>query len=264
MKLYSWNVNGIRAVINKGLFQKFIEQHHPDILCLQETKAIQGQAVIDRPEYQEFWNSAQRAGYSGTAIFTQIPPLNVTYGFSKALNNIPDMRDIYGDLTQEGRIITVEFEKFFVVTVYTPNSKDDLSRLSLRANVWDVTFLAHVKELEKKKPVLFSGDLNVAHTEDDLANPKPNRGKHGFTDEEREGFQHFIDAGFIDTFRLFHTGNGYYSWWTNWSNARARNVGWRIDYWLASTSLKKSIKEAQIHADVFGSDHCPVSVTVDL
>jgi len=263
MKVATWNVNGIRSVINKGLFQKFMEEHQPDILCLQETKAMQGQAVIDLPEYQEFWSSAARAGYSGTAIFTKMPPLEVTYGFLKALQDIPDMRDIYGDLTHEGRLITAEFPNFFVVTVYTPNSKDDLTRLSLRTNIWDMTFLAHVKELEKKKPVLFSGDLNVAHTEDDLASPKPNRGKHGFTDEEREGFQSFIDAGFIDTFRLFHTGNGYYSWWTNWSNARARNVGWRIDYWLASASLKESILDAKIHTDVFGSDHCPVSVTIE-
>jgi len=264
MKLYSWNVNGIRAVINKGLFQKFMTEHDPDILCLQETKAKQGQAAIEFPDYHEFWNPAERAGYSGTAIFTKISPLEVTLGFAKTLKDIPDMRDIYGDLQQEGRVITAEFENFFVVSVYTPNSKDDLTRLSLRTLAWDATFLAHVKELEKKKPVLFCGDLNVAHTEDDLANPKPNRGKHGFTDEEREGFQHFLDAGFIDTFRIFHKGNGHYSWWTNWSNARERNVGWRIDYWLASASLKHSIKEAKIHADVFGSDHCPVSVTVEV
>lgn len=264
MRLYSWNVNGIRSVINKGLFQKFIEEHDPDILCLQETKAKQGQAEIDLPEYKEFWSSAEKAGYSGTAIFTKTSPLTVTYGFSKSLQNIPDMRDPYGDLTREGRLITVEFKNFFIVTVYTPNSKDDLTRLPLRTAVWDVTFLAHVKKLEKKKPVLFCGDLNVAHTEEDLANPKPNKGKHGFTDEERVGFQHFIDAGFIDTFRLFHTGNGYYTWWTQWANARARNVGWRIDYWLASASLRNNIKKAEIHPDVFGSDHCPVSVTVDV
>jgi exodeoxyribonuclease-3 len=264
MTLYSWNVNGIRSVVNKGLFQKFVSEHQPDILCLQETKAMQGQAQIDLPEYKEFWSSAERAGYSGTAIFTKIPPINVTYGFLPTLPNVPDMRDLYGDPTREGRVITAEFEKFFVVTVYTPNSKDDLTRLSLRSDLWDVTFLDHVKALEKTKPVLFCGDLNVAHTEDDLANPKPNRGKHGFTDEEREGFQNFIDAGFIDTFRLFTKGNGHYSWWTQWANARARNVGWRIDYWLASASLKDHIQEAKIHQDVFGSDHCPVSVKIDL
>lgn len=260
MRLYSWNVNGIRAVIKKGLFQKFIADHKPDILCLQETKAMQGQAEIDLPEYKEFWNSAERPGYSGTAIFTKIPPIEVTYGFSPEIEEIPDMRDIYGDPTREGRIITAEFENFFVVTVYTPNSKDDLTRLTLREKLWDVMFLAHVKALEKKKPVLFCGDLNVAHTEDDLANPKPNRGKHGFTDQEREGFQHFIDAGFIDTFRMFRQGNGHYTWWTQWANARARNVGWRIDYWLVSGVLRDKVKTARIHADVYGSDHCPVSV----
>jgi exodeoxyribonuclease III len=262
MKLYSWNVNGIRSVVNKGFFQKFINDYQPDILCLQETKAMQGQAQIDMPVYKEYWNSAERAGYSGTAIFTKIPPFQVTYGFLPTLQNIPNMSDAYGDPTKEGRIITAEFENFFVVTVYTPNSKRELTRLGLRTNLWDVTFLNHVKELEKRKPVLFCGDLNVAHTEDDLAHPKSNRGEHGFTDEERQGFQNFIDAGFIDTFRMFTKGNGHYSWWVQWGNARARNVGWRIDYWLASASLKETIKEAKIHTDVFGSDHCPVSVTV--
>lgn len=263
MTLYSWNVNGIRAVIKKGLFQKFIRDFSPDILCLQETKAMQGQVEIDLPEYQEFWSSAVRAGYSGTAIFTKIPPINVSYGFSPTLQDIPEMRDIYGDLTKEGRLLTAEFQNFFVVTAYTPNSKDDLSRLALRTGAWDATFLNYLKALEKKKPVLFCGDLNVAHTEDDLANPKSNRGKHGFTDEERAGFQSFINAGFVDTFRLFTKGNGHYSWWTQWANARARNIGWRIDYWLASASLKEYIKEAKIHPEVFGSDHCPVSIKID-
>lgn len=260
MKLYSWNVNGIRAVINKGMFQQFVAVHQPDILCLQETKAKQGQAEIDLPEYTEFWHSADRAGYSGTAIFTKIPPITVFNGFLPSLPET-DLRDTYGDPTREGRVITAEFENFYVVTVYTPNSKDDLSRLLLR-DKWDAVFLAHVSELEKTKPVFFCGDLNVAHTEDDLANPKPNVGKHGFTVEERQGFQHFIDAGFVDTFRIFTQGNGHYSWWTQWANARARNVGWRIDYWLASGSLKDSIIDAKIHPDVFGSDHCPVSITL--
>lgn len=264
MLLYSWNVNGIRAVVKKGLFQKFIRDFQPDILCLQETKAMQGQAEIDLPEYQEYWNSADRAGYSGTAIFTKIPPVAVTYGFLPTLIGIPEMRDIYGDLTREGRLITAEFERFFVVTVYTPNSKDDLTRLVLRTDVWDITFLSHLKALEKKKQVLLCGDLNVAHTEDDLTNPRPNRGRHGFTDEERAGFQRYIDAGFIDTFRLFTKGKGHYTWWVQWANARARNVGWRIDYWLASWSLRDYIREAKIHVDVFGSDHCPVSVRIEL
>jgi exodeoxyribonuclease-3 len=174
------------------------------------------------------------------------------------------MRDSYGDPMREGRLITAEFQDFFVVTVYTPNSKRELTRLALRSALWDVTFLRHVKALEEQKPVLFCGDLNVAHTEDDLAHPKQNRGAHGFTDEERAGFQHFIDAGLIDTFRLFTKGNGHYSWWVQWGNARTRNVGWRIDYWLASASLKDRIQEAKIHTDVYGSDHCPVSVKINL
>lgn len=224
---------------------------------------MQGQAEIDLPEYKEYWNSAERAGYSGTAIFTKIPPVRVINGFLPTLPEIPDMRDIYGDPVREGRLITAEFEDFFVTTVYTPNSKRELTRLSLRSNLWDVTFLNHLKALEQQKPVLFCGDLNVAHTKDDLAHPKANRGQHGFTKEEREGFQNFIDAGFVDTFRLFQKGNGHYSWWVQWGEARARNVGWRIDYWLASKSLKDHIQAAQIHTDVYGSDHCPVSVTVD-
>lgn len=263
MKLFSWNVNGLRAVIKKGAFQKFITEYQPDILCLQETKAKQGQAEIDLPEYEEYWNSADRAGYSGTAIFTKIKPISIINGFLPTLSDISDMRDRYGDPTKEGRLITAEFEKFFVVTVYTPNSKEDLSRLNLRYQSWDKTFLAHIKELEKRKPLLFCGDMNVAHTEDDLSNPKPNEGKHGFTKEEREGFQKFIDSGFIDTFRIFTQGKGHYTWWAQWANARARNVGWRIDYWLASVSLKDHIKAANIHPNVMGSDHCPVSVTVE-
>ena len=172
--------------------------------------------------------------------------------------------ELQRDSWNEGRVITAEFEKHYAVTVYTPNAKDDLSRLKLRHEHWDPAFLAYVKQLDKKKPVIFCGDLNVAHTELDLANPKPNRGKKGFTDEEREGFQNFIDAGFIDTFRLFTQGNGHYSWWSHFANARARNVGWRIDYVLVSGALKKHVKKAEIHADVLGSDHCPVSVALNL
>lgn len=264
MKLYSWNVNGIRAVLNKGAFQAFIAEHKPDILCLQETKAMQDQAVVDMPEYTEYWNSAEKKGYSGTAIFSKTKPLNVAYGFPDNIKKKFEMQDKYGDPTTEGRVIAAEFEKFFVVTVYTPNSKGDLSRLPLRHKAWDPAFLAYVLQLQKDKPVLFCGDLNVAHTEDDLARPKDNEKEHGFTVEEREGFQKFVDAGFVDTFRIFTSGNGHYTWWTQWANARARNVGWRIDYWLVSAALKKNIKEAKIHADVMGSDHCPVSITVDL
>lgn len=261
MKIYSWNVNGIRAVHNKGLFAPFIEKHQPDILCLQETKAQQGQSEVDLTGYEEYWNSAEKKGYSGTAIFTKIKPKAVINGLPEHIaKKYKLIADNYGDPGKEGRVIAAEFDDFYVVTVYTPNAKDDLSRVPLRHKQWDPAFLAYCKELEKTKPVVFCGDLNVAHTEDDLARPKPNIGKKGFTDEEREGFQNFIDAGFVDTFRIFTKGNGHYSWWTHWANARARNVGWRIDYFLVSESLKSKIKKAEIHADIMGSDHCPVSI----
>lgn len=265
LKLFSWNVNGIRAVIKKGEFQKFIEKYHPDILCLQETKASQDQVEIDLEGYHEYWNSAEKKGYSGTAIFSKVEPLSVTNGFSDSL--IKQYKLIDGedrDSSTEGRVITAEFDKFFVVTCYTPNAKDDLSRVPLRHKHWDPAFLEHCKNLQKRKPVLFCGDFNVAHTEDDLARPKPNIGKKGFTDEEREGFDNFIKAGFVDTFRLFHKGNGYYTWWTHWANARANNVGWRIDYWLASDKLKSKIKNASIHPEQMGSDHCPVSIELSI
>lgn len=264
MKIYSWNVNGIRAVVRKGALQEFMAKHQPDILCLQETKARQGQAEIDFPGYEEYWNSAEKAGYSGTAIFTKIKPLKVENGFPQDfVDRFKLHGDVYGDPNKEGRVITAEFEKFFVVGVYTINIKDDLSRLKIR-EVWDKAFLAWCQELEKRKPVVFCGDLNVAHTEDDLARPKENVGKRGFTDEERAGFQKLIDHGFIDTFRLFKQGNGFYTWWTHWANARARNVGWRIDYFLASGTLKDKVKAADIHPEVMGSDHCPVSLELDI
>jgi exodeoxyribonuclease-3 len=265
MKLYSWNVNGIRAVTRKGTFQEFIAAHKPDILCLQETKAEKSQAEIDLPEYEEYWNSAEKKGYSGTAIFTRAKPLSVVNGFPEAFAERYTFADeLKRDSWNEGRVVTAEFAKYYVVTVYTPNAKDDLSRVALRHKHWDPAFLAWCKQLEKKKPVIFCGDLNVAHTELDLANPKPNRGKKGFTDEEREGFQNFVDAGFVDTFRIFTQGNGHYSWWSHFANSRARNVGWRIDYVLVSEALKKHVKAAKIHADVMGSDHCPVSIELDL
>ena len=266
MKLFSWNVNGIRAVINKGEFAKFVKQYDPDIICLQETKAKQGQAEIDLSQYEEFWNSADKAGYSGTAIFSKTKPLSVIYGFAETLAEKYNLTsDNYGDPTHEGRVISAEFDECWVVTVYTPNSKGDLSRLELRHSKWDPAFLAHVKELEKTKPVLFCGDLNVAHQEIDLANPKPNIGKHGFTDEERAGFQAFLDAGFVDTFRAAYPDKeGAYSWWTHWANARARNVGWRIDYWLASHSIADRVSNPQIHPEQMGSDHCPVSIDIDI
>ncbi len=264
LKLFSWNVNGIRAVINKGDFQKFITAYQPDILCLQETKAEQGQAEIDLPDYTEYWYSAAKKGYSGTAIFSKTTPLKVVNGFPEHIIKKFDMSgDVYGDPNLEGRVIAAEFEQFWVATVYTPNSKGDLSRLELRHKHWDPAFLAYMKELEKTKPVLFCGDLNVAHAEIDLARPKENVGKHGFTDEERAGFQKFLDAGFIDTFRLLHPDQAEtYTWWTHWANARARNVGWRIDYWLASNSLSGRIAAADIYPHVMGSDHCPTSITL--
>jgi exodeoxyribonuclease-3 len=265
MKLYSWNVNGIRAVYKKGLFQSFLKDHDPDILCLQETKAERGQIEIEVPEYKEHWNSAIKKGYSGTAIFSKHEPLKVINGFPVEFAKRFSFADeLKRDSAEEGRVITAEYPKFFVVTVYTPNSKDDLSRIPLRHKHWDPAFLAYCNQLEKTKPVIFCGDLNVAHTELDLANPKPNRGKKGFTEEERAGFQAFVDAGFIDSFRLFTQGNGHYSWWSHFANSRARNVGWRIDYVMVSPQLRTAIKKAEIHAKVLGSDHCPVSITFDV
>lgn len=265
LKIYSWNVNGIRAVIKKDAFAPFVKKHQPDILCLQETKAQQGQAVIDLPGYTEYWNSAAKLGYSGTAIFTKLKPLSVRNGFPDAFaKKYSFVDDRTRDAAQEGRVITAEYDKFYVVTVYTPNAKDDLSRVPLRQKHWDPAFLAYCKELEQTKPVVFCGDLNVAHTPDDLARPKPNEGKKGYTIEERAGFQNFIDAEFIDAFRLFHKGKGHYTWWTQWANARARNVGWRIDYFLVSASLKAKVKQAEIHKDVMGSDHCPISLQLDI
>ncbi len=265
MKIYSWNVNGIRAVIRKGALQEFMAKHKPDIVGLQETKAQAGQAEIDFEGYEEYWNSAQKLGYSGTAIFSKIKPLKVVKGFPEDFaKKYSFVDDRTRDAANEGRVLAAEYEKFWLVTVYTPNSVDDLSRIPLRHKHWDPAFLAYMKQLEKTKPVIFCGDLNVAHTSDDLARPKENEGKKGYTKQEREGFQNYIDAGFTDTLRLFKKGNGHYSWWTHWANARARNVGWRIDYFLASAKLKPKIKAADIHADVMGSDHAPVSITLDV
>jgi exodeoxyribonuclease III len=205
-----------------------------------------------------------KKGYSGTAIFSKQEPLSIHNGFPEYIITKFDVTgDTYGDPNDEGRVLCAEFADFYIVTVYTPNSKGDLSRLELRHKHWDPAFLAYVKQLETKKPVLFCGDLNVAYQEIDLARPKENVGKHGFTNEEREGFDNFIKAGFIDTFRLKHPDQSdAYTWWTHWANARARNVGWRIDYWLASQSLRPNIKDAQIHPEVMGSDHCPVSIVL--
>lgn len=264
MKIYSWNVNGIRAVVRKGALQEFMAKHQPDILCMQETKAMQGQAEIDFEGYEEYWNSAEKKGYSGTAIFTRIKPKQV-------VNDLPDdlikrydlVDDRDRDSATEGRVLAAEFDDFWLVTVYTPNSVDSLQRLPLRHGHWDPAFLAYVKQLEQEKPVIFCGDLNVAHTEDDLANPKPNRGKKGFTEEEREGFQNYLDAGFVDVFRRDHHGNGFYTWWSHFANARARNVGWRIDYFIVSGKLADEVKKAEIHPQVLGSDHCPISIELE-
>ncbi len=266
MKLTSWNVNGIRAVVKKGAFQAFIKQEKPDIICLQETKAERGQAAIDLPDYEEYWNSAVKKGYSGTAIFVKkdITVHGVLLGLPEDLCKKYKLHeDGYGDPNTEGRVIAVELDDYYVVTSYTPNSKPDLSRLALRHKQWDPAFLLYMKALEKKKPVMFSGDLNVAHTEDDLAHPKQNEGEHGFTKEEREGIDNIVEAGFADSFRHFTPkGNGHYTWWTHWQNARARNVGWRIDYWFVSKKLLPRLKSASILPEVMGSDHCPVVVDI--
>jgi exodeoxyribonuclease-3 len=275
MKLYSWNVNGIRAVTRKNLLMPFIEAEQPDILCLQETKAGAGHTDLDLPGYHQFWNSAERPGYSGTAIFSKTQPLTTSNGLPDALKAKYDMTtDGYGDPNTEGRVLTAEFPDFYVVTVYTPNAKDDLSRIPLRRDHWDPAFLEYCKGLETgtfavsggsgtAKPVLFCGDLNVAHTPLDLARPKPNEGKKGYTTEERAGFQAFLDAGFLDTLRLFHPDEpGLYTWWSHFGNARANNTGWRIDYFLASPELRSRLSGANIHPQYLGSDHCPISVTL--
>ena len=259
LKIYSWNVNGIRAVVRKGALQDFIAKYKPDIVCLQETKAQQGQAEIDLADYEEYWSSAHKAGYSGTATFTKIKPLKVINGFpesfAKKYNFIDDKTR---DSANEGRVIAAEYDKFWLVNVYTINAKDDLSRLPLKYEHWDPAFLAYVKELEKTKPVIFCGDLNVAHTPDDLARPKENEGEHGFTKQEREGIDKVIKTGFVDTFRIFEKGSGHYTWWTNFANSRARNIGWRIDYFFVSAKLRPRVKAAKILPEVMGLDHCPV------
>jgi len=261
MKIYSWNVNGIRAVHKKELFLPFIAKHQPDILCLQETKANQDQSLVDLPEYDEYWSSAERKGYSGTAIFSKIAPKNVLTGLPVVVKQHYDLVDKYGDTTTEGRVTTLEFEGLYVVSVYTPNAKDDLSRLPVR-QAWDEAFLSYMKQLQSEKPVVFCGDLNVAHTELDLARPKENKGKKGFTTEERQGIDHIISAGFRDSFRLFNNDKGHYTWWSHFGKARERNVGWRIDYAMVSQELVPLVKKASIHEDILGSDHCPISVEI--
>ena len=265
MKIYSWNVNGIRAVLRKDAFIPFVEAEQPDILCLQETKAQPEEIILGLDSYHTYLNSADKKGYSGTAILSKTEPISTSQGLPNDIMlkyNMTD--DAYGDPNTEGRVLTAEYQQFYVVTVYTPNAKEDLSRIPLRRDHWDPAFLEYCKFLEQTKPVVFCGDLNVAHTELDLANPKPNMGKKGFTLEERAGFQSFLDAGFVDTLRLFKEGNGYYTWWSNFGGARSRNVGWRIDYFLVSSSLRGHVTAAEIHPAVMGSDHCPVSITLNL
>jgi len=250
MKLISWNVNGLRAVLKKN-FLEFLAAEKPDVLCLQEIKCTPDQVESLWPAaYAAYWNSAEKKGYSGTAIFTRTPPLKVT----------PHMGIAEHD--HEGRVLTAEYADFFLVNVYVPNSKRELERLPYRL-VWDADFLAYLKKLERKKPVIFCGDLNVAHTELDLANPQANIHNHGFTPEERQGFTALVNAGFVDTFREFEKGGGHYTWWSPLSGARARNIGWRIDYFLISRSLRPRLKKAFIRADVPGSDHCPIGIELE-
>jgi exodeoxyribonuclease-3 len=264
-RIVSWNVNGIRAVHRKELFEPFVASLQPDVICLQETKANQSQCEVDFTGFSEYWHSAEKKGYSGTATFSKGEPLSVKTGLpARLVNKFGLATDHFGNTNDEGRVITVEFEEFYLVTCYTPNVKSDLSRLEVRHTKWDPAFLEHVKALKKKKPVAICGDLNVAHTDDDLANPKPNVGKAGYTDEERAGLNALLDAGFVDSFRLFTQGNGHYTWWSNFSGARDRNVGWRIDYFLVSQDLVPHVLAAEIHPEIMGSDHCPVSITLDL
>ena len=267
MLLASWNVNGIRAIHKKGLLLTFVEKAKPDIICLQETKAEQHQSEVDLPEYEEYWHSSTaRKGYAGTAIFTKHKPVSVILGLPEDIvEKYALSKDSYGNPNKEGRVITAEFKDFFVTSVYTPNSKGDVSRLNARHKHWDPAFLAFVKRLEKKKPVVFCGDLNVAHTPEDLERPKENEGEHGFTKEEREGIDKIIKAGFVDSFRRFAPkGNGYYTWWSHFRNARARNIGWRIDYFFVSQKLLQQLEHARIHPGFMGSDHCPISIELDV
>lgn len=252
MKIVSWNVNGIRAVLNKDLFHPFIEEEKPDILCIQETKAHPDQVDLALKDYEHhYWNAAEKKGYSGTAIFSKIKPLSVSYDIGVEEHD------------QEGRVICLEFEEFFLVTTYVPNSQRGLLRLPYRSK-WDEDFRSYLKTLEKNKPVILCGDLNVAHTEIDLANPKGNYNKTaGYTQVEIDGFTRLLASGFIDTFREFESEGGHYTYWGFWNNLRARNIGWRIDYFLVSPELKGKVKDSFILSKVMGSDHCPIGLVLD-
>jgi len=250
MHVVSWNVNGLRACLRKG-GGEFLRSCGADVICLQESRCQPEQVEFDLPGYQVVWNPAVRPGYSGVAVFTRCEPLAVQLDLGDPV------------LDGEGRVITLEFPDFFVVNVYTPNARHELTRLDYRAGTWDPGFLAHCRRLDAQKPVVFCGDLNVAHREIDLANPKTNRGNAGFTDEERAGFDAILDAGFLDTFREFCPDGGRYTWWSNRPGVRERNIGWRIDYVLVSQRLRPRLRAAAIHAEVMGSDHCPVSLVLE-
>ena len=251
MKLISWNVNGIRAAVNKG-FMNFFNEIDADIFAIQETKMQEGQLELILDGYYQYWNSAERKGYSGTAIFTKVKPINVTYGIGIEEHD------------KEGRIITFEFEKFYFINCYTPNSKRELERLDYR-QVWEDEIRRYLSELDKIKPVIYCGDLNVAHKEIDLKNPKSNRGNAGFTDEERNKMTELLKAGFTDSFRyLYPNKEDSYSWWSYMGHAREKNIGWRIDYFITSNSIADKIKEASIHPEIMGSDHCPVELDIEI
>lgn len=298
LKIYSWNVNGLRAVLRKGALQDFINKYQPDILCLQEIKAKPEQVEYDFPGYKVFWNPAKRAGYSGTAILVRkesllllssadLSALDVIHWSSgkdcPSGNFLGDGRNIrlkrtnlelhasennsndsFDQLAEhEGRVLVLEFSEFYLVNTYVPNSKPDLSRLKLRETEWDPGMLEFLKELEKTKPVVICGDFNAAHEEIDIARPKTNHHSAGFTDEERQGITNYINAGLVDTFRTLHPKEVRYTWWSHWGQARANNVGWRIDYFFVSKALKKNLKSAEIYEDVTGSDHCPISIGLE-
>lgn len=249
-KMISWNVNGLRACVGKG-FLEFMKEQDADIFCIQETKLQEGQIDLDLPDYHQYWNYAEKKGYSGTAIFTKEEPLSVAYGIGIEEHD------------HEGRVITLEYADYYFITVYTPNSKDGLARLPYRME-WEADFLAYLKKLEEKKPVIFCGDLNVAHKEIDLKNPKSNHKNPGFTDEERGRFTALMEAGFIDTFRHFYPDlENVYSWWSYRFSARSKNIGWRIDYFVVSGALQSRLKDALIYQDVLGSDHCPVGLLLE-
>lgn len=253
MKIASWNVNGIRAVLKKSLWEPFVDQVEGDIICLQESKAEEQQVdAVLKAGYYNHWHSAEKKGYSGTVVLSKKEPISVEKGLISEGEQ----------LDNEGRVITLEYQDFYLVNVYTPNSQSELRRLPYRQNIWDPAFRQHLITLEKHKPVIFCGDLNVAHKPIDLARPKGNESSPGYTPEERAGFSALLDSGFDDSFRLFYDDPDKYSWWSYRANARARNVGWRIDYVGTSQTIRDKIKDATIHADILGSDHCPVSVDI--